>query len=77
MAGVDMGITVFPLIIKNANLHGIGTGNRDSFEAMMACVGTNGIEPVIAETFAMEAFSAAFAALESGAPFGKIVLDQG
>ena len=77
MAGVDMGITVFPLIIKNANFHGIGTGNRDSFEAMMACVEANAIEPVIAETFAMEAFSKAFATLESSAPFGKIVLDQG
>ena len=32
MTGIDMGITVFPLIIKNAQLHGIGTGNRDSYQ---------------------------------------------
>ena len=48
MAGVEMGITVFPLIIKSANVHGIGTGNRDDYEDMMRCVAEHTIRPMIA-----------------------------
>lgn len=75
MAGVDMGITVFPLIIKSANLHGIGTGNRDDYEAMMRCVDEHQLRPVIAEHFAMENTDQAIAALNDNAPLGKIVID--
>ena len=75
MAGIEMGITVFPLIIKNANFHGIGTGNRDSYEALMAFVGEHGIRPVISQRFPLEEIQAAFDALNTGSPFGKVVLD--
>lgn len=75
MAGVDMGITVFPLIIKSANLHGIGTGNRDDYEAMMRCVDEHQLRPVIAEHFPMENSAEAIAALNETAPMGKVVID--
>ena len=75
MAGIDMGITVFPLIIKNANIHGIGAGNRDSYEAMMAFVDLHGLQPPIAATLPMGDHSAAFELLQHGSPFGKVVLD--
>jgi NADPH:quinone reductase-like Zn-dependent oxidoreductase len=77
MAGVEMGITVFPLIIKNANFHGIGTGNRDGYEALMAFVGEHGIKPVISERFSLEEIQAGFDVLNSGSPFGKVVLEFG
>ena len=75
MAGVDMGITVFPLIIKNANLHGIGTGNRDDYEALMRCVEEHQLQPVIAQHFAMDNTAEAIATLTDSAPLGKIVID--
>ncbi|MEM1110371.1 MAG: NAD(P)-dependent alcohol dehydrogenase [Pseudomonadota bacterium] len=75
MAGVDMGITVFPLIIKNANLHGIGTGNRDSFEAMMQLVGDTGLRPVIERAYPMEQIVQALDDLDAGGFVGKLVLD--
>ena len=75
MAGIDMGITVFPLIIKNANFHGIGTGNRDGYEALMAFVGAHGIRPVISECFPLKEIHAGLDALNTGSPFGKIVID--
>ena len=77
MAGVDMGITVFPLIIKNANLHGIGTGNRDSYTAMMDCVARHELRPAIAATLPLDEYAAGLELLQTGSPFGKVVLELG
>ena len=74
MSGIDMGITVFPLIIKNAQLHGIGTGNRDAYEAMMAFVGKHEIRPVIASTWPMPEIGAALNDLAEGGHMGKICI---
>jgi NADPH:quinone reductase-like Zn-dependent oxidoreductase len=74
MAGVEMGITVFPLIIKSANLHGIGTGNRDDYEDMMHCVAKHAIHPVIASRHAMADAAEALNALQQGGHFGKRVI---
>ncbi|MFT6287435.1 MAG: NADPH:quinone reductase-like Zn-dependent oxidoreductase [Alcanivorax sp.] len=75
VAGIDMGITIFPLIIKGANLHGIGTGNRDGYEAMMRCVDEQQLRPVIAEHYDWERTADAIDALNNHAPMGKIVMD--
>lgn len=74
MAGVEMGITVFPLIIKSANLHGIGTGNRDDYEAMMQCVAQYALRPVIAARYAMDDTAEALRDLQQGGHFGKRVI---
>ncbi len=74
MTGVDMDITVFPLIIKNAQLHGIGTGNRDAYEAMMKFVGEHEIRPVISETFSMNETATALETLARGGHMGKITI---
>ena len=67
----------FPLIIKNANFHGIGTGNRDSYESLMAFVSEHGIKPVISERFALDEIKNGFEALNTGSPFGKVILEMG
>ena len=77
MAGIDMGITVFPLIIKNANFHGIGTGHRKNYEALMQFVETHQLHPVISHRFALEEIQEAFHVLNTGRPFGKVVLEFG
>lgn len=74
VTGIDMGITVFPLIIRNAQLHGIGTGNRDNYEAMMEFVAKHEIHPVISSTFAMDEAGAALETLAKGRHMGKIVI---
>jgi NADPH:quinone reductase-like Zn-dependent oxidoreductase len=75
MAGADMGITVFPLIIRNAHLHGIGTGNRRAFERLFAFVDKHGLHPVIAQTFAFGEAPSALRALETGGHLGKVCID--
>lgn len=75
VAGIEMGITVFPLIVKNAHLHGIGTGNRDACERMLACVDEHAIRPVIAHARPFSEAPSALSDLERGGHMGKIVID--
>jgi NADPH:quinone reductase-like Zn-dependent oxidoreductase len=74
MTGVEMGITVFPLIVKGANFHGIGTGNRDDYEAMMRFVQEHGIQPPISARYKMEDAAKALQDLTDGGHFGKLVV---
>jgi NADPH:quinone reductase-like Zn-dependent oxidoreductase len=72
--GIEMGITVFPLIVKSANFHGIGTGHRDDYEAMMRCVETHGIRPPISGRYGMAQAATALQDLADGGHFGKLVI---
>ena len=75
MAGINMGITVFPLIIKCAHLHGIATGNRESYVAMMQFMQEKGIKPQLQADYSFSDAARALGAIEKLAPFGKVVID--
>ena len=75
MAGIEMGITVFPLIIKNANFHGIGTGNRDSYESLMSFVADHRLHPPIHQRFPLNKLQQALNTLDTDSPFGKVIID--
>jgi NADPH:quinone reductase-like Zn-dependent oxidoreductase len=74
MTGIEMGITVFPLIVKSANFHGIGTGHRDDYEAMMRFVEEHGIRPPVSARYAMGDAARALQDLADGGHFGKLVV---
>ena len=75
VAGAEMGGTVFPLIIKCAHLHGIATGNRDSYTAMMGFIDKHRIRPQIASSYAYNDADRALGDIVHGAHFGKLVID--
>ena len=75
VAGIDMGITVFPLIIKCAHLHGVATGNRDNYLAMMDFIQEHNIKPQLTADFGFSDAARALAAIDEMAPFGKVVID--
>jgi NADPH:quinone reductase-like Zn-dependent oxidoreductase len=75
VAGADMGISVFPLIIKCAHLHGIATGNRENYAAMMNFIEEHSIQPEIGTRYAFKDANKALADLVQGAHFGKLVID--
>lgn len=74
LGGVDVGLTVFDLISRNANLHGISVGNRDGFEAMMRFVGTHRIRPPIGQSYAFENAASALRDIAEGRHFGKLTI---
>jgi len=74
LAGVDIGLTVYDLIMQNANLHGISVGNRDEFEAMMAFVAEHAIRPVIDGAYAFEDAPSALSEIARGRHLGKLTV---
>jgi NADPH:quinone reductase-like Zn-dependent oxidoreductase len=62
------------LLPKRANLQGISVGSRQMFEAMNRAIAVNGLRPVIDKVFPLAEARAAYAHLQSGAHFGKVVI---
>lgn len=74
MAGIGLGLTVYDLIERNANLHGMSVGHREGFLAMMDCVARHNLRPVIDATYTLEDAPQALADIQLGAHFGKLVV---
>jgi NADPH:quinone reductase-like Zn-dependent oxidoreductase len=74
-AGIELGLTVFHLIERNAHMHGLSVGNRDSFADMLTFIEQHQIRPVISEIFELENSGEAVAAISRDKNFGKIVIE--
>ena len=57
-----------------AQVTGIYVGSRADFEAMNAFISEHKIKPVVDRVFELEDAPAAFAAMDEGEFFGKIVI---
>ena len=66
--------TLFPLTARNASMNGIYVGSRADFQALNAFVTEHRIQPVIDRIFPWPDAPAAYAHLESGSHFGKVVI---
>ena len=62
------------LIGNSAKLQGLSVGSRDMFEAMCRLIELHRIAPVVDKVFPWTDVKAAFAAMQGGEHFGKIVL---
>ena len=66
--------SLFPLMARNATLSGIYVGSRADFEAMNRFLAEKKLHPVIDRVFGFDEAAAAYAHLESGRHFGKVVI---
>lgn len=66
--------SLFPLMARNARLDGIYVGSREQFQRMNAFLARENIVPVIDRVFEFSESEKAFAYLESGQHFGKVVI---
>jgi len=74
LAGIELGLTVFDLIERNAHLHGVSVGNAEGFDAMMKFVATHTIRPVIDKSYAFEEADTALRDIVRGEHFGKLIV---
>lgn len=74
VAGRDLGMNPFSIVLKNLTMSGIYVGSREHFERMIAFFTAHQIRPVISDTFGFEDAEAAFAHMEAAKHFGKIVI---
>ena len=68
------GIDFFQLKASGANFRNIAVGDRGALIEFARLVGLTGLKPIIDRTFPFEDARAAFAHLETGIHFGKVVI---
>jgi len=76
LAGVREGVDVMPILNKSIQLGGVYVGSRAMYTRMNAAFTANQIKPVIDSVFPLAEAREAFAYLQSGSHFGKIVLSM-
>jgi NADPH:quinone reductase-like Zn-dependent oxidoreductase len=74
LAGAQMDVAVYELIMTNAHLHGIGVGNRDGYVAMMRFVDEHRVSPVIHKSYVFDEAATAMQDISKGEHFGKLVV---
>ena len=75
VAGLGGPFNTAALIGNSAKLQGLSVGSRDMFEAMCRLIELHRIGPIVDKVFPWTEAKAAFAAMQSGEHFGKIVLE--
>jgi NADPH:quinone reductase-like Zn-dependent oxidoreductase len=75
LTGIAEPIPIPMLIWTNARVQGLSVGSRDNFSDMLRAMSLHRIEPVVDKTYAWTDARAAFEAMQTGAHFGKIVLN--
>jgi NADPH:quinone reductase-like Zn-dependent oxidoreductase len=74
LSGFASDVPVGTLMGLNATASGIYVGSRADFEALNAFLREHEIKPVVDKVFELEEAPAAFAAMDSGDFFGKVVI---
>ena len=74
LSGFASDVPVGTLMGLNATASGIYVGSRADFEALNAFLSEHKIKPVVDKVFEMKDAPAAFAAMEEGEFFGKVVI---
>ncbi len=74
VAGMGGNFNPASLIGNSARLQGLTVGSREMFEAMCRAIELHRIQPVVDKVFAWTEVAQAFAAMQGGQHFGKIVL---
>jgi NADPH:quinone reductase-like Zn-dependent oxidoreductase len=73
LAGTELRLPFYPLIVKRATVLGIGVGHRRSLEELVRAAGSSGVQPVIAHEYGFDELPQALEHVERGA-FGKVVV---
>ena len=74
LGGFVKDLNVATIFAANAFVHGVTVGSREHFESMTRAIEANGVKPVIDKRFPLEGARDAFACMQAGAHFGKIVV---
>lgn len=75
VTGLRGDVDLAPLTMKRLRVHGVLVDSRANFEKLLQFLQEHPIEPVIDRKFAFEELPEAMRHMESGAHFGKIVVE--
>lgn len=76
LAGGRGEVNLLPVLMNQVRVQGIMVGHRESFEAMNRAFAAAELRPIVDRIFPFEEAPAAFAHLNAGAHFGKVVVSM-
>jgi NADPH:quinone reductase-like Zn-dependent oxidoreductase len=74
LTGFEGLVNPWPIVARSVTVQGIYVGSTEMFTRMTAAVATNQLRPVVDRVFPFDEAPAAFAHLQSGRHFGKVVI---
>jgi NADPH:quinone reductase-like Zn-dependent oxidoreductase len=74
LSGINMDISLGPIVTRKLRLQGITVGSRDGMEEMVRAIALHKLKPVVDRTFAFEEFREALDYLARATHFGKICI---
>ena len=74
LSDVEATVSPMPILGKSLNITGIYVGSRAMFERLLSALIVGQTHPVIDRVFAFDEARAAYAHLQSGAHFGKVII---
>ncbi len=74
LSGINMDISLGPIVTRKLRLQGITVGNRDGMEAMIRAISLHNLRPVVDRVFAFEELREALEYLAQATHFGKICI---
>jgi NADPH:quinone reductase-like Zn-dependent oxidoreductase len=75
LTGYEGTVNPWAIVAKSAIVHGVYVGSRETFEDLNRCIAQNQLRPVIDRVFPFDQAREAFALMDKGGHFGKIVID--
>lgn len=75
LSGTDAQLDVRPVLMKGVLIQGVFVGPRDCFEALAKAVELHHMKPAVARVFPFDEAVEAMRFMESGAHFGKVVIN--
>lgn len=74
LGGFETSLNLVALLERMIRIKGIAVGSRDQFEAMNRAIVASGLKPVVDQVLPFDKTAEAFALMDRGGHFGKIVL---
>lgn len=76
LSGLNMDVSLGPIVTRKLRLQGITVGNRDGMEEMVRAISRHNLRPVVDRTFAFEELREALDYLAGRSHFGKICIQH-
>ncbi|MBC2860528.1 NAD(P)-dependent alcohol dehydrogenase [Stappia sp. 28M-7] len=75
LSGLDLSMSLGPIVTRQIRLQGVTVGHRDDFEAMLRAMAAHQVRPLVGSSFPFEGLKEAMAHFAQADRFGKTVIE--
>ncbi|MDF3819581.1 NAD(P)-dependent alcohol dehydrogenase [Leptospira sp. 96542] len=74
LSGGESNLSLYPILMQGVKVQGVIVGSRTDFQRMNQAISQNKMKPIVDKVFGWSEIKEAFAYLQSGQHFGKVVV---